>query len=61
MTRWWDGGAVRGSKAVDRALALLPVLLFVAAMVALFQQWEVAFWVCGGGAMLSQYATLGRR
>ncbi|GAA3260303.1 hypothetical protein ACFO1B_54765 [Dactylosporangium siamense] len=61
MTRWWDSGAVRGSKAVDRALALLPAVLFLAAMVALFQHWEAVFWVCGGAAMLSQYATLDRR
>ncbi len=60
MARWWDGGAVRGSRAADRALVLVPAVLFVAAMVALFQDWEVVFWVCAGGTVLSQYATLHR-
>lgn len=61
MARWWTGGAVRGAKAVDRALPLVPPVLFGAAMVALFQHWEVVFWVCAGAAVLGQYATPSRR
>lgn len=61
MARWWDGDAVRGSKAADRAVVLIPAVLFAAAMVALFQRWEVVFWVCAGGTVLGQYATLQRR
>lgn len=60
MDGWWDSEAVRGSKAVDRIVALAPALLFAAAMVALLQHWEVVFWVSGGGAVLCQYAALHR-
>lgn len=60
MARWWESGAVRGLRAADRAVVLIPAVLFVAAMVALFQHWEVVFWVCAGATVLSQYATLHR-
>ncbi|MEV4141505.1 hypothetical protein AB0J72_56275 [Dactylosporangium sp. NPDC049742] len=43
-----------------RAGKLAPALLFVAAMVALFQRWEVVFWVCAGATVLSQYTTIHR-
>ncbi|MEV0562411.1 hypothetical protein [Dactylosporangium sp. NPDC050588] len=43
-----------------RAGELAPGLLFVAAMVALFQRWEVVFWVCAGATVLSQYTTIRR-
>lgn len=42
------------------AVALVPALLFVAAMVALFQRWEVVFWLCAGATVLSQYTTIHR-
>lgn len=61
MARWWAGGAVRGAKAVDRVLTLVPPVLFGAAMVALFQHWEVVFWVCAAATVLGQYAALHRR
>lgn len=60
MARWWDGGAVRGSRAADRAVGLISAVLFVAALVALVRHAEVVFWVCGGAAVLGQYATLQR-
>ena len=60
MARWWEDGAVRGMRAVDRAVGLVSAALFVAALVALFRHAEVVFWVCGGAAVLGQYATLHR-
>lgn len=60
MARWWDVGAVRGSNAADRVVVLVSVLLFTAALVALFLRWEAVFWVCAAGAVLSQYSSLQR-